>query len=260
MTLIGLIGLSACNKLDGAAATSTTPGLANYLSYEAAKPLDRFNPCGNPDKELAMYAPPNFEYETPVNFIGAMNMVDPSVSGGTKANPSEPMELFDANPQNTGPELYPARIVVQSMPKMNVEEAEKDYENSGEKDWDYKGRLKTPVGPVPLYEREIELRGFKGEKTRVTQKRYLMCWENKCFAVFTYCPINASRLAYVLEQSAISVRHYVFEKGAQMILPPTSTKKENFGIKGGNSGNQPPRESEQVQQEERFNPPSSPRN
>jgi hypothetical protein len=228
LAVIPLLLLWGCQPKQAApVAPAATPVPKSYLVDEPAHPPEGYNPVGNPEEGIAMYCPPGYEWESPLNFFGAMNMVDPTITQGTKNNPTEPIELFDANTNDITPDLYPARIIVQRMPKMDIDEAEADFANRG-KDWDYKGRLNTRIGKIPLYEREIDLRGLKGDKLRVLQKRYLMCFEKRGFVVLTYCPLDLTRLAYDLEQAAISVRPYDFATGAEMILPPVATKRESF--------------------------------
>jgi hypothetical protein len=123
------------------------------------------------------------------------------------ANSPSAICLFDAQVDRLQRCLYPAQIEVERMPPCSIEGAEKEAEKAASKGWVFKGRLDTPLGPVPTYERTIEANDALGVKVQVVQRRYLMCWEQDSLAVFTYRPANdLFALAPQLERAALTVR------------------------------------------------------
>jgi hypothetical protein len=237
-----ILGISGCKpasshtrRSSNSIPTSVTPatGKQTYLAEgSSSPPIAGFNICTAPQYGATIYAPPGFEWESPANFYGAMNNADPSIGGGQKAFANNPIELFDATVSNLKPDLYPARIVVQDMPHMSIEQAETSYVSGGDNSWISKGDLSSPVGRIPVYERTISEDGLKGAKVSVIQRRYLMCWKSHSFAVFTYCPVNLMRIGYNLEQSVLTLRVKKFETSEAQIFPPSSQKNERFGTEG----------------------------
>jgi hypothetical protein len=123
----------------------------------------------------------------------------------------------------------PARIEVERLPPGPIEESEKQALQNP-KDWVSKGRLDTPLGPVPAYERTIQMTDALGVVATVLQRRYFMCWKGVGFEVFTYCPSALEGdLSSQLQMAAMTVRPIPVDRNADMVIPPTSQKNARFG-------------------------------
>lgn len=238
--------LSSCGKPPESSMKpgSKTPGpddpsykqgtfLAEPIS-EAPTPVG-FNRVVNSMDKAGMFAPPNFEWASPNAYLGALNLVDPTIGGAQMAIPSETMNLFCARVDLIKPYFYPAKIIVQPAPNWSIEGSQKALAALDKtKDWVFKGLIKSPMGDIPNWERTADRVGFKGAKLTIQQKRYLFCWKGATFIAFTDCPTDqVPGLSLALEQSILTFRYLPQQLGGgSMILPPESKKNERFATQG----------------------------
>lgn len=229
---LGIVG--GCGK-DVPANVPSVPANAHagpetYLKTGVASvnPGD-FSEVTNPAAGVTMLVPSGFEWESPETYFAALNTANPQVLGGGAVREQSPIIVFDAQVDRLRICLKPARIEVERIPPFSVEDAERQTLH-GDKDWVPKGRLDTPLGPVPTYERSLQLKDALGVPVTVVQRRYFMCWEGAGFVVFTYCPTAMEGdLTGPLQMAALTVRPIPVDRSAAMVFPPASQKNARFG-------------------------------
>ncbi|MBS1720239.1 MAG: hypothetical protein JST35_07325 [Armatimonadetes bacterium] len=195
--------------------------------------LPGMNLCRRSDIGLEVYAPAGFEWRGARNYLAALAEADPNVTGAQIGEDEIAVSLFDARPDNNRPELYPSTLrIARYEPNLSIEAAKAELNKPTQTAWRVLPPLKTVMGEVPVWEAEINDKGFFGTEVIVIRRRYYFAWEGSSFLAFATRLKRLPSVGLDMERALTTFRLGSFNAQDQAILPPVSPKSTKFGTAG----------------------------